>query len=106
MMVAIYYDKTIDVTIPARKNADGQNSTGYINEVPTYFARPGNDSFTTHAVSASGLASFLPPMTYMQHIEQWAREFQYRKHTLSQEEIEALNSQIYLDLLETQNSLD
>ena len=103
MMVVGSYEKTIDITVPMRKKDGGQDATKYMEQAP-YLARE-NNSFTTHAVSASEFVSFLPPLTYMHRIEQWAWEFQRRKHNLSQEEIEALNSKIYLDLLETQNNL-
>jgi hypothetical protein len=44
-------------------------------------------------------------LTYQERIEQWAREFEERKHVLSQDEIEALNSEVYFELIETQNDL-
>ena len=104
MMVVDLYIDTAPFTYKIRKNDNGQDTTGFVHQ-PRKIVNREIDGFYSDAVSASDHVTSPTSLTYMQQIEKWAKEFRNRKHNLSQEEIEALNSKIYLDLLETQNSL-
>ena len=102
-MIDNRYGDSVDIMEGARSNEGGHDTTGYERMDNIILPGRGINDFATYAVSTSGFTPI--PKTYAQLIDQWAQEYQRRKHVLTQGEIESLDSKVYLDLLETQNKL-
>lgn len=45
-------------------------------------------------------------ISYQEQIERWAAEFEEQRHILTQEEIDALNSDVYTEFLENSEDYD
>jgi hypothetical protein len=93
--------ETDDITRRKVDNPNGQDVVRLVIGTSQIFGLQ-RDEILPHAVSASSYLHYSTKTSYINRVIQWALEFKSRKHRMSQEEVSAVNSDIFFELLDSQ----